>query len=144
MHRGLGVCRQRGQQVAFIVGQQAQGHRREHLRHRRQPGGGVARIQHHQGEIGGFQFGTSAAHAFAFDRIAALAQAGGVHQRQFQTIQAHGFTQNIPGGAGNVGDDGAIAAGQRVQQGALAGVGRTHDHRMQAIAKFAPAFGVGQ
>ena len=103
----------------------------------------VARIEHHQGEVGALQFGARAAHAFALDRIAALAQAGGVDQGQFQPVEAHGFAQQVAGGAGDVGDDGAFAAGQRIQQRTLAGVGRAHDHRMQAVAQAAAAFGIG-
>ena len=62
---------------------------------------------------------------------------------QFQTVQADGFAQGIAGGTGDIGDDGTVAAGQRVEQRALAGVGRADDHRMHAVAQLAPAFGIG-
>jgi hypothetical protein len=48
--------------------------------------------------------------------------------------------QQVAGGAGDVGDDGAVATGQGVEQRALAGIGRPHDHRVQALAQPAAAF----
>src|SRR5690606_2435688 len=55
-----------------------------------------------------------------------------------------GFVQQVAGGAGNLGDDGALAAGQGVEQRALAGIGRPNQHRVQAVAQAAPALGRGQ
>src|SRR3546814_4775039 len=85
------------------------------------------------------EFGARAAHAFALDHIKGLAQAGGIDQGQLDAVDAHGFVQQVAGGAGDVGDDGAVAAGQRVEQRALAGVGRADDHRVQAVAQLAAA-----
>jgi hypothetical protein len=76
-----------------------------------------------------------------FDLVAPFAQAGGVDQGQLDAVHPHRLAQQVAGGAGDVGDDGALAAGQRVQQRALAGVGRSGDHRMQAVAQARPRLG---
>ena len=72
----------------------------------------VARVEHHDGQVGALHFFAGAAHAFAFDGVAAFAQAGGVDQFQLQAIDADGLAQGVAGGAGDVGDDGTLAAGQ--------------------------------
>jgi hypothetical protein len=57
-------------------------------RHGRRPASGVARIQHHQGQVGALQLGAGAADAFGLDRIEGLAQAGGIDQGQFDPVDA--------------------------------------------------------
>lgn len=42
---------------------------------------------------------------------------------------------------GDVGDDGALAARQRVEQRTLAGIGRADQYHVQAVAQAPPAFG---
>ncbi len=76
----------------------------------------MAGVDQQQGMIGTGQFGTGPAHAFLLDRVLAVTQPGGVDQGQGDRAQAHVFTQDIAGGAGDVGDDGAVVTGQGIEQ----------------------------
>ena len=51
------------------------------------------------------------------------------------------FAQDIPGGAGDVGDDGGLTPGQGVEQAGLAGIGATGDHHGHAVAQQGAAVG---
>lgn len=93
-------------------------------------------------EVSALHLGAGAAHALTFDGVTAFAQAGGVDQFQLQTINADGLAQGVAGGAGNIGDDGTFAAGQSIQQRALASIRRPDQHCMQAIAQLAAALSV--
>ncbi len=101
-------------------------------------------IEHQQRHIGALQFGVGTAHAFALDRIPALAQAGGIGQLQLQAVDAHYLAQYVAGGAGHVGHDCARVAGQGIEQRTLARVRRTEQHRVQAIAQATAPLGLGQ
>ena len=46
--------------------------------------------------------------------------------------------QHVPGGAGQLGDDGPVLAGQGVEQGALAGVGPAHQGNADMRGRLAP------
>ena len=88
------------------------------------------------------QFGARAAHAFGFDGIGRLAQAGGVHQRQFDAVQAQlsrSRSRVVPASA----DDRALVGGQRVQQRGLADVRRADDDHVQAVDQAHAARGGG-
>ena len=52
------------------------------------------------------------------------------------------FSQQVTGGASDLGDDGTVAAGQCIEQRTLAGIRWPDEHNVQAIAQFLPAFGL--
>lgn len=85
-------------------------------------GGIVAIFDHRNQQVGMRVFGSRAAHAFAFAGIVAVrTQAGGAGEQDFHVVDVHGFAQHVAGGAGGGGDNGALAAGPRVQQAAQGG-----------------------
>lgn len=70
---------------------------------------------------------------------------GGVNEPQEHAAAGDGFLHRVPGGAGNVGDDGAVIAGQRVEQGGFSGVWATDDGGADAAFQYpAPSGGVQQ
>lgn len=56
--------------------------------------------------------------------IIGIAQAGGVDHMQWHAIDVDMFTQDIPGGTGDIGDDRRLAPGQLVEQAGFAGIRR--------------------
>ena len=73
--------------------------------------------------------------ADALDGILSLAQARGVDDVQRNAFDLYRLAQGIARGAGDLGDDGAVFAGELVQQAGLADVGLTHQHHVQATAQ---------
>ncbi|CAM5296675.1 hypothetical protein RLIN73S_06090 [Rhodanobacter lindaniclasticus] len=104
----------------------------------------VLLIGDQQRGVGVGEFAVGAAHAFALDFVVGVAQAGGVGQFQRDAVQAQGFAQHVAGGAGDRRDDGAVAAGQRVEQAGLAGVGAAHDGHLEAIVEAQAALRLAQ
>ncbi len=64
---------------------------------------------------------------------ARLAQTGRVRQADPQPVDHDGFRQRVARRAGDVGDDGALTAQQRVEQAALSGVRPAAEHHAQAL-----------
>ena len=104
-------------------------------------GMGIVADQH--GKVGALEFGACAAHAFHLDRVGRFAQAGGVDQGQGDAIEMDRFAQHVACGAGDLGDDRALAGGQTVEQAGLAGIRSADDDHVQAVeqAHAAPARG---
>ena len=71
-------------------------------------GEGAAFIKDRQNEVALFQRAAAALHPDLFDGIIALPQAGGIGKAEGEIPQADGFLNNIPGGAGDVGDNAAF------------------------------------
>jgi len=70
---------------------------------------GVFAIGHQDGDIGPFELDTRATHAFALDGVTRFAQAGGVDQRDGDSIELDSLAQHVACGAGDFGDDRALA-----------------------------------
>jgi hypothetical protein len=96
---------------------------------------GASTVGDENGNVGAGQFGARAAHAFAFDQVARLAQAGRVDQGQYDAVDVDAFAQQVARRAGNRRDDRAIALRQRIEQTRLAGVRPADDDDMQAVAQ---------
>ena len=129
-------------QVGLVVQPQHLRHPGDPVRDRGAPCPGVARIQHRQRQVRAPGFAARAADALCLDRVAGLAQAGGVDQGQLHAIDADGLAQQVAGGARMLGDDGTLASSQRIEQRTLAGVRRADQHHVQAIAQFLAARGL--
>ena len=54
---------------------------------------------------------------------------------QRHAVDVDMFAQQVAGGAGDVGDDRRLAAGQGVEQTGLAGIGAAGDHHRHAVAQ---------
>ena len=54
-------------------------------------------------------------YANPFHLIIGVAQAGGIHDMQRHTVDVDMFAQYIPGGTGDIGDDGGLATGQGIE-----------------------------
>ena len=65
----------------------------------------------------------------------------GVDDVEGNALDLDGLAQGVAGGAGDVGDDGPLLAGETVEQAGLADVGLTNEHHMQAIAQQAALAG---
>lgn len=81
-------------------------------------GGGetVAHIHQAHDHVGAFDLLPGAGDADLLDLVGGLAQAGGVGDVERDAFDLDGFAQCVAGGAGDVGDDGAIDAGEAVEQ----------------------------
>ena len=74
-------------------------------------------------------------HTNLFHMVIGGPQPGGVHHMQRHAINVDMFAQNIPCGAGNVGDDRRFAPGQLVQQAGFTGIGPAGDNHRHAVAQ---------
>ncbi|MNO04393.1 hypothetical protein D3C81_2254050 [compost metagenome] len=54
---------------------------------------------------------------------------------QRHAVDVDMFTQDVPGGAGDLGDDGGFPASQCIEQAGLAGIRTTGDHHGHAITQ---------
>ena len=73
------------------------------------------------------------ADADAFGFVQRAADAGGVHELDRNAADGDGFADQIAGGAGRGGDDGALALDQAVEQARFADVGAADDGERQAF-----------
>ena len=94
-----------------------------------------------QNDIGAREFGARAADAFAFDGVGRFAQAGRVDQRQHDAVDVDRFAHEIARRAGNLGDDRALARGERIQKARFAGVRAADDDDVQSVGETNAAFG---
>jgi hypothetical protein len=87
----------------------------------------------------------AARHPLPFHDVhGAIAQSGRVDQRHGKALDLDALRHEIPRRAGHVGDDGAIGAGEAVEQARLAGVRAPEDRHLCALANEAAARGVGE
>ena len=47
-------------------------------------------------------------------------------------VKTHFFLHRVAGGTGHIGDDGALVAQKRIEQGGFAGIGLAQNHRGHA------------
>src|SRR5262245_30290094 len=76
-----------------------------------------------------------ASDTFLLDRIVALADSGGVHKHDRQTVKIEVYFQRVSGRAGARRDDRDVPLRQGIQQGRLAGVGRASDDDRETITQ---------
>ena len=88
---------------------------------------GMGAIHHSQHQIGRLHSSAAAFHTDALHGVLRFPDARRVDQAQQRTAADHGLLYRVAGGAGNIGDDGAVVARQCIEQGAFSRVGTTHD-----------------
>ena len=101
-------------------------------------GEGAAFIKDRQNEVALFQRAAAALHPDLFDGIIALPQAGGIGKAEGEIPQADGFLNNIPGGAGDVGDNAAFPTGEEIHQGGFTDIGAADDGGGDALPHHLP------
>ena len=87
---------------------------------------GLGAVQEQDRHVRPIQSGAGTVDADLLHQIPALPDARRVHQPHGHAEEAGFLVQSVPGGAGQVRDDGPIRPQQGVQQGALAHVGPAH------------------
>ncbi len=98
-------------------------------------GDGLGGINEAKGEIGLGQGVPGSADAFLFDFAGSVAQPGGIDQMDGIALESDEFFDRVAGGAGVGGDNGAVAAGQEIEEGGLAGIGGAGNDNPGAVAK---------
>jgi len=98
-----------------------------------------AAVQHHQSQLCPLQSVQAPAHAHLFHHIASLSQTGRVDQPQQYAAQHGLFLHRVPGGAGDVGDDGAVIAQNGVEQGAFSCVWTANDGTGNTLGQLFPS-----
>ena len=92
-------------------------------------------VEDDQREVGARSAGERAAHAFALDFVAALAQAGGVGEGDRPARQVEADLDDVAGGAGAGRDDGRLPSGQAIEKAGFSGVRRAYDSDAKALAQ---------
>ena len=90
-------------------------------------GQGAAFIKDRQHQVALLQRPAAALHPQLLHRVLAFAQARGILQAQHQIAQPHRFLHDIPGGAGDGGDDAALPSRKEIHQGGFADIGAADD-----------------
>ena len=103
-----------------------------------------ARVDQNQGHIGFLHGFVAALDADFFHHIIGVAQAGGVDNVHGHAVERDLFAHGVAGGAGNVGNDGDVVAGQRVEQAGFAHIGRAHQHHIHPFAQNRALLGAGE
>ncbi|MNN40889.1 hypothetical protein D3C81_1549790 [compost metagenome] len=67
--------------------------------------------------------------------VIGIAQPGGIHHMQGHAIDVDMFAQDVPRGAGDLGDDGRFATGQCIEQAGFSSIRTTGDDHRHAIAQ---------
>src|SRR5450755_3864011 len=93
----------------------------------------LSRVDDYKNQIGISQglFGLFDANAFGF--VLGAADARGVDQFDGNSTQRNRFADQVAGGAGLGGDDGALLLQQSIKQAGFADVGTAHDGQGQAL-----------
>lgn len=104
-------------------------------------GGGKAGVDDFENEVGAVEFGAGALDANLFDGVAAVAEAGGVHEAEGDAVNLDDFLDGVAGGAGGGADDGALETEKAVEEAAFADVGLADDGGAGAVAEDAALFG---
>src|SRR5512145_1506283 len=94
--------------------------------------GSAARIDQQQYDVGPFDFPPGAFDTDFFDFVIGFAQAGGIDDVQWNSLDLDGRPQGIARRPGNRRDDGQIVAGQPVEQRGLADVRLARQNDVQA------------
>src|SRR5580658_6640062 len=92
-----------------------------------------------QNQLSTGQCAAAAPDAFDFDFVRGLAQSGGINENDRNTAHVGGFFDGVAGRPWNVGDNGAIAAQELIEQAGFADVGPSDDGGANAPAQN-PAF----
>ena len=79
-----------------------------------------------------------ALHAHGFHGVGGLPDTGGVNQPQPGGADHDGFLHRVPGGAGDVGDNGTVKACQAIEQAGFSHIGATHNGGGNALAENPP------
>ena len=103
-------------------------------------GGG---IEDEENAVGVAQGVAGAGYADFFDGVGGFADAGGVGELVAHAADFEALGEHVAGGAGDVGDDGAVGGEQGVHQAGLAHVGAAAEHDGRAVADDARAPAVG-
>ena len=119
-------CGRRGRSERFVFG-----------------GEGLAGIDDDQGEVGVGHGLPGALDAQGLDQVAALADAGGVVEFDGDAADGSGLRDDVAGGAGDLGDDGAVVLEEAVEQAALADIGTADDGEGEAVADEAAVLKAG-
>ena len=84
-----------------------------------------------------------ALHADALDGVRRVAQPGGIDDMQWHAVEMDVLTQHVAGGAFDIGDDGGVLLGQRIEQARLAGIRAAGDHHRHPLAHQSALVGSG-
>ena len=102
-------------------------------------GQALGRVDHQRHHVGALHRAQGAHHAVLLDPLldaAAPADAGRVDQHHRLPLPAQAHVDGIACGAGDLADDGAFLAQQRVEQGGLAHVGPADDRDLERVVLF--------
>src|SRR5208337_1649732 len=97
--------------------------------------GGVERarpVEHREQQVGGARRAECALDADALDVVGRLADAGGIVEDQGVGTELNRVFDDVAGGAGDGGDDGAVGAEQKIHQGRFTGVRLTENGRVHS------------
>ena len=95
-------------------------------------------------QIGIGEGASGAANTFLFDFARSIAQSCGIDDFQRVALEGNGLLDGVARGAGVGGDDGAVAAGQEIEQGGFAYVRGAGDDDAGALAQNAAFLPCGQ
>ena len=102
-------------------------------------------VHHGDHQIGSLCRLAAALYAQLLHGVGGIVDTGGVNEPQEGSAAGNGLLHRVPGGAGDVGDDGPVIARQGVEQGGLTGIGQAHDSGADAVFQHpAPLGGVQQ
>lgn len=101
-------------------------------------GEGAAFIKDRQNEVALFQRAAAALHPDLFDGISPSAFPIPPACGKAMIPQADGFLNNIPGGAGDVGDNAAFPTGEEIHQGGFTDIGAADDGGGDALPHHLP------
>ena len=100
---------------------------------------GAGEIEHGNNELRFLRRGDGALHAERFHGVGCFAHARGVGQPQRHAAEKAPLRERVARRAGDVGDDGALKAEQRVEQRRFSGVRAAENGRAHALFKKLPA-----
>ena len=90
-------------------------------------------VHHHQRQVGIGHRLVAALDAQRFHQLRAFADAGGIEELHRNAADGGRFGDQVAGGAGDVGDDGAVLLQQAVEEAALADVRTADDGEREAV-----------
>ena len=83
-------------------------------------------------------------HALRFDDVVGVANARGVNERCAQPIEVNRLCDEIARGTGNVGNDCASRADERIEQAGFADVGLAENRNLKSVAHQPSASRIGK
>ena len=108
---------------------------------------GLHRVHHQNGDVAPVNGADGANHAVLLNarpNLAAPAYAGGVYEQNVLAVEPNHRVYGVAGGAGDFADDGAVLAGERVQQHGLAHVGPADYRQPNVGVRLRELGGVGE